>query len=211
MHVVLTIWRISWILALVSIAYWLFWYASTKILTTCGVLILFSRSALSKSFAFFSHYHKLKLDQSMHYCLCHYTSCQAHWNYERYTQEKIAAQNNIGSNAVKNLAQDFFFYYLLHFNYSFLFSVTGNIKLLLTLILKDPWRVAFTWSKSAFMARRKWSDGLRRAGQGNPAAAKCCKIYPPSQLIQLVCLFGFHREAVTLATETLMGVAGIRK
>jgi hypothetical protein len=127
------------------------------------------------------------------------------WNYVRYTQEKIAAQNNIGSNAVKNLAQDFFFYYLLHFNYSFLFSVTGNIKLLLTLILKDPWRVAFTWSKSAFMARRKWSDGLRRAGQGNPAAAKCCKIYPPSQSIQLVCLFDFHREAVTLATETLMG------
>jgi hypothetical protein len=26
-----------------------------------------------------------------------------------------------------------------------------------------------------------------------------------SQSIQLVCLFGFHREAVTLATETLMG------
>ncbi len=65
----------------------------------------------------------------------------------------------------------------------FLFSVTGNIKLILTLILKDPWRVAFTWSKSAFMARRKWSDGLRRAGQGNPAAAKCCKIYPPSHPI----------------------------
>lgn len=121
MHVVLTIWTISWILALASIAYWLFWYASTKILTTCGVLILFSRSALSKSFAFFSHYHKLKLDQSVHYCLSHYTSCQAHWNYVRYTQEKIAAQNNIGTNAVKNLAQDFFFYYLLYFNYSFSF------------------------------------------------------------------------------------------
>jgi hypothetical protein len=29
--------------------------------------------------------------------------------------------------------------------------------------------------------------------------------HPPSQSIQLVCLFDFHREAVTLATETLMG------
>jgi len=205
MHAVLTIWRISWILALASIAYWLFWYASTKILTTCGVLILFSRSALSKSFAFFSHYHKLKLDQSVHYCLSHYTSCQPHCNYVRYTQEKIAAQNNIGSNAVKTsprISSSITCYISITV---FLFSVTGNIKLLLTLILKDPWRVAFTWSKSAFMARRKWSDGLRRAGQGNPAAAKCCKMYPPSQAIQLFCLFGSHREAVTLATETLMG------
>jgi hypothetical protein len=206
MHVVLTIWIISWILALASNAYWLFWYASTKILTTCWVLILFSRSALSKSFAFFSHYHKLKLDQSVHSCVSHYTSCQAHWNYVRYNEKKITAQKNIGSNAAKNHTQDFFFYYLLCFNYSFFFPCfLEYIKLLLTLILKDPWRVAFTWSKSAFMARRKWSDGLRRAGQGKPAAAKCCKIYPPSQSIQLFCLFGFHREAVTLATETLMG------
>ena len=32
-------------------------------------------------------------------------------------------------------------------------------------------------SNSGLIARRKWSDGFRRAGQGNPADAKYCNIH----------------------------------
>jgi hypothetical protein len=38
-----------------------------------------------------------------------------------------------------------------------------------TLAFIDPFRVAFTLSKSELTHLRKWSDGFRRAGQGKPA------------------------------------------
>ena len=38
--------------------------------------------------------------------------------------------------------------------------------------LKDPFMVALALSKSVLMQRRKWSDGLRRGGQGKPESAK---------------------------------------
>lgn len=61
-------------------------------------------------------------------------------------------------------------------------TLTWHIKykgageiLKLTLVFMDPFRVAFTLSKSEFMHLRKWSDGLRIAGHGNPAWAKNCR------------------------------------
>lgn len=45
-----------------------------------------------------------------------------------------------------------------------------------TLNFMDPLRVALTLSKSEFIHLKKWSDGFLKAGQGNPAWAKNCKM-----------------------------------
>lgn len=42
----------------------------------------------------------------------------------------------------------------------------------------DPLRVALTLSKSELIHLKKWSDGFLKAGQGNPACAKNCKMNP---------------------------------
>ena len=41
----------------------------------------------------------------------------------------------------------------------------------------EPFKVAFTLSKSELMHLRKWSDGFLKAGQGKPTCAKNCKYH----------------------------------
>jgi hypothetical protein len=49
-----------------------------------------------------------------------------------------------------------------------------SISLVLTLAFMDPFRVAFTLSKSELTPLRKWSEGFLRGGQGKPVWAKNC-------------------------------------